>query len=68
MDTQPIGRRIARRYAYRGQRVTVTRRSDGTTVTGTLLGWGPSELRLRADDGAYVALASACVAGVHEVA
>ncbi len=43
-------RRVTRRNAFRGQQLTVTTRS-GETLTGTLLGWGASLLRLQTEAG-----------------
>ncbi len=48
--TQTAARRITRKYAYRGQQVTVELR-DGGTLTGTLLAWGTSVIRVRTADG-----------------
>jgi hypothetical protein len=56
--------RISRRRHYTGQPVTVTR-TDGTTVTGTIRGWGTLELTLNTPSG-FVRLSTVHVSRVDE--
>ena len=46
MNTAAEERRISRKYAYRGMRVTAHLR-DGSKTAGYILAWGPSVLRLQ---------------------
>jgi hypothetical protein len=53
MNETPItqdARRVSRIHSYRGQRVTVEL-NDGTTLTGTLDGWGAHWIRVRTEAG-----------------
>jgi hypothetical protein len=54
--TETTARRVTRRSAFRGQQLTATLR-DGSTVTGSMLGWGASFLRL-SDNGKWTELST----------